>query len=286
MVADAGFVAPRERTTWVNNELIRRIGSALVLAPLAIITAYFGGWSFVVFWAIAAIGVLWEWTALVARAERRALLSTGIAVIVLAAALAGTERYVGALGVLAIGILSSVALAPADRRVWASGGVAYAGALCLSPILLRADPAFGLAATIFLFAVVWGTDIGAYFAGRLIGGPRLMPAVSPNKTWSGAIGGAVIAVAVGLLIARYAGVQMLLGVGIIGLVLSVVSQAGDLFESAMKRHFHVKDSGSLIPGHGGLMDRLDGFVVAVLTAAVLGVGRMGFEAAATGVLVW
>lgn len=269
----------------MSSELIRRIGSALVLAPLAIIAAYFGGWPFAVFWGLAAVGVLWEWTALVAQAERRALLSTGAAALVLATALAATERYPGALVVLAVGALASAALAPTDRRGWAAVGVVYAGMLCVSAIVLRADPVLGLAIVIFLFAVVWGTDIGAYFAGRLIGGPKLMPAVSPKKTWSGAIGGAVIAVVAGVAAARYAGVS-LAGAGIVGLALSVVSQAGDLFESSMKRHFDVKDSGSLIPGHGGLMDRLDGFVVAAAAAAVLGVSRMGFEAAAAGVLVW
>ena len=112
---------------------------------------------------------------------------------------------------------------------------------------------------LFLFAIVWATDIAAYFAGRTIGGPKLMPAVSPKKTWSGAIGGALGAVVAGLIVVESAGLGVTPALVILAFMLSAVAQAGDLIESAIKRHFGAKDSSALIPGHGGLMDRLDGF---------------------------
>ena len=143
----------------------------------------------------------------------------------------------------------------------------YAGALVASVGLLRVSPSFGLGAIFWLFAVVWGTDIAAYFAGRLIGGPRLWPSVSPGKTWAGAIVGALAGAVLGLALADWTNsLAALFG---LGLAAAIVSELGDLFESALKRRFGVKDSSSLIPGHGGLMDRLDGFVAASFFAAVV-----------------
>ena len=133
-------------------------------------------------------------------------------------------------------------------------------------MLLRISPSFGLAAILWLFAVVWGTDVAAYFAGRLIRGPRLWPSVSPGKTWSGAIVGAFGGAVLGLLLAGWT--NHLAALFWLGLAAAIVSEFGDLFESALKRRFGVKDSSGLIPGHGGLMDRLDGFVAASLFAAL------------------
>jgi phosphatidate cytidylyltransferase len=123
---------------------------------------------------------------------------------------------------------------------------------------------------LFLFATVWATDILAYFVGRAIGGPKLAPSISPGKTWSGAIGGAVAGAAAGLVVAAAMGSASLAWIGLIAIVLSVVSQAGDLFESSVKRRNGVKDSGSLIPGHGGVMDRVDGLVAAAFALYVIG----------------
>jgi phosphatidate cytidylyltransferase len=133
--------------------------------------------------------------------------------------------------------------------------------------------------------VVWVTDIGGYFAGRGIGGPKLWPRVSPNKTWAGAIGGFAASLAVAAGFAAFGlgktGPMLLLGA-----MLSIVSQLGDLLESAVKRRFGVKDSSHIIPGHGGLMDRLDGFVAAVVVAAILGLLRFGVDGAGRGLMVW
>src|SRR5262249_41502729 len=161
-------------------------------------------------------------------------------------------------------------------------GVAYAGALMLAPVMRRADPAYGLTAIVAVFAVVWATDILGYFVGRVVGGPKLAAAVSPKKTWSGALGGAAGAVLAMLAIAAYAGIHNPTILCLLALIPSVVSQAGDLCESAIKRRFGVKDASHIIPGHGGLMDRLDGFVAAASVAALIGLARGGVDAAGRG----
>jgi phosphatidate cytidylyltransferase len=189
--------------------------------------------------------------------------------------------------VLAIGMLTAGATATHGRGSWVASGVPYAGAMGLAPIYLRSDGELGFIAIIFLFAVVWTTDIAAYFVGRAAGGPKLAPRLSPNKTWSGAIGGLVGAAAAALLVLYVSGAgHGYIGIIVIALALSVAGQAGDLFESAVKRRFGAKDAGSLIPGHGGLMDRLDGFVAAAVLACLIGLVRSGGDAPARGLLIW
>jgi phosphatidate cytidylyltransferase len=169
--------------------------------------------------------------------------------------------------------------------MWIAGAIPYAGALGLAPIVLRSDEQDGFLAVIFLFAVVWTTDIVAYFAGRAAGGPKLMPLVSPNKTWSGALAGTLAAVVVAVIFAETAGLAAF-ALAMLAVILSICAQAGDLFESFLKRRFGAKDSSHLIPGHGGLMDRLDGFVTAGVVATLIGLARGGFEAPGRGLLVW
>jgi phosphatidate cytidylyltransferase len=223
-----------------------RVISAAVLAPLAIGIAWFGGWPFVLFWTACACLVLWEWSVLVRHGTRTV---------------------------------------PAFAA-WMLAGLVYAGVLLLGPVLLRNDASLGFVAILFLFAVVWLTDTAAYFAGRAFGGPKLWPAVSPKKTWSGAIGGTLGGVAAGLLVVKGAGLAIAPMLVLVAVGLSIVSQAGDLLESAVKRHFGAKDASQLIPGHGGLMDRLDGFLTAVAAAAMVGLLRGGLEGPARGLLVW
>jgi phosphatidate cytidylyltransferase len=279
-----------------GSELALRVCSALVLVPLAIWTAYVGGWLFAAFWGVAAMGVLWEWMTLVAGADRRSVLMAGAVALALALALVGTgqvlvsnvlaSHVMAAVIVLAMGTLGAAALAPAERRTWIAGGIPYAGALGITPIVLRSDDGDGFLAVIFLFAIVWATDIVAYFVGRTIGGPKLMPNVSPKKTWSGALGGTLAATIVAIAVGKAVGLTGLFAVAMLAVVLSVFAQAGDLFESFLKRRFGAKDSSHLIPGHGGLMDRLDGFVSAGVVAALIGLARGGFEAPGRGLLVW
>jgi phosphatidate cytidylyltransferase len=221
-----------------HSNLARRIASAAVLAPLAVAAAYFGGWPFVLFWAVAAGAVLWEWTRLV------------------------------------------------KGTLWVTAGVFYAAAMFAAPVMLRADAQYGLFAIVLLFAIVWSTDIFGYFAGRAIGGPKLLPSVSPKKTWSGAIVGTLGAMLVAVAVASLFGSFHAGTIAAVALLLSVCAQIGDLFESFVKRKCGAKDSSQLIPGHGGVMDRLDGFWAAALAGCLIGVLRGGIADAARGLLIW
>jgi phosphatidate cytidylyltransferase len=170
--------------------------------------------------------------------------------------------------------------------LWAAVGVVYAGIAFMSPAVLRQDPLWGLTALWFLFATVWTTDIFAFLGGRAIGGPLLWPQVSPKKTWVGAIAGLAGGVAAGVVVAYASGIGKLGMAGVMALLLSVLAQAGDLLESAIKRRFGAKDASRLIPGHGGLMDRLDGFLVAAFAALLIGIARQGTAAPGVGLLLW
>ncbi|MBL8585574.1 MAG: CDP-archaeol synthase [Bradyrhizobiaceae bacterium] len=271
---------------------LARVASALVLAPLAIIVVLLGGWPFVLVWCLAAMIVYWEWTAEIVKAPRSAEVA-GVGVLAVAGLL-GASGFPGmAILVIAVGAGALAALG-GTRRLWCGAGLLYAGLVLAGPMLLRRDlhPDFGVLALFYLFAVVWATDILALFAGRRIGGPKLAPSISPKKTWSGAIAGALGGVAAGAAVAAVGSnllnlpkTNILAATGL-ALLLSVVAQGGDLFESAVKRRFGVKDSGRIIPGHGGLMDRLDGFLAAAGAAALLGVARGGLDGAASGLLAW
>jgi len=295
-MADADPARPVPTARSGGSELLLRVLSGVVLAPLALGVAYLGGWVFVAFWGIAAVTVLWEWCTLVAADERRSVLLAAspavlLAVLLVAASAAAPEgshnvRLVAAATLLAMGMLATAALAPIGRRAWTAVGVPYAGLLGMAPIVLRNDEQYGFLAVAFLFAVVWATDIVAYFVGRAAGGPKLAPRISPKKTWSGAVGGTLAAIAAALVVAMAAGLVNVVALGLLAAVASVCSQAGDLFESALKRHFGAKDSSHLIPGHGGLMDRLDGFVAAAVLAAAIGLLHGGVDQAARGLLVW
>jgi len=277
-----------------GRNLSRRAVSALVLAPIALVVAYLGGWLFAAVCAVAAGVILWEWTLLVIRSADLRILVPGGAALLAAAVLAGESEAGAAAGMIVIGaaLVGGVMAAfprpyPAsDPSLWSAGGVIYAGIAVVIPVVLRNDPELGLAAIVFLFATVWATDVFAYFTGRAIGGPLLWPQVSPNKTWAGGIGGLAGGVAAGTLAAySIAGTKPLVA-GVLALVLSIVAQGGDLFESAVKRRFGAKDTGRLIPGHGGVMDRLDGFLFAALVAVLIGIVRQGMTAPARGLLVW
>lgn len=271
---------------------LARVASALVLAPLAIIVVLLGGWPFVLVWCLAAMIVYWEWTAEIVKAPRSAEVA-GVGVLAVAGLLGASGFPSMAILVIAVGAGALAALG-GTRRLWCGAGLLYAGLVLAGPMLLRRDlhPDFGVLALFYLFAVVWATDILALFAGRRIGGPKLAPSISPKKTWSGAIAGALGGVAAGAAVAAVGSnllnlpkTNILAATGL-ALLLSVVAQGGDLFESAVKRRFGLKDSGRIIPGHGGLMDRLDGFLAAAGAAALLGVSRGGLDGAASGLLAW
>lgn len=267
-----------------SGELGKRLVSAVVMAALAIAAVVAGGPPFLLFWAVAAVGVFLEWSAMTEGPALRARMLAGAA-FAAAALLMGTGDPGAALLAVLAGAAVVAVLDRSPRRLWRGAGVLYAGTALLGPGLLRGDREFGLFALLFLFAVVWSTDVFGYFVGRAVGGPRLAPAVSPNKTWSGALGGAFGAVAMGAAVAGIAGAEAAPEAAV-ALVLSIASQAGDLFESGIKRRFGVKDASHVIPGHGGLMDRLDGFIAACGVAALLGLVRGGLDAPARGFLLW
>jgi phosphatidate cytidylyltransferase len=270
----------------VRSELTLRVVSSAVLGPVAVAFAYLGGWPFLVFWAIAACGIFWEWRAIL-RDPGPTPKGFGECAIAVAGASAMIGRFGAAALFLGLGVAAEAVIATTTMfRLWAAGGVIYAGSMLVACVLLRSDAQLGFVAIVLLFAIVWTTDILAYFVGRFVGGPKLWERVSPKKTWSGAVGGAGGAVLAALAVAHYAHLANPLAVAALALILSVASQGGDLFESAFKRRFGVKDAGHVIPGHGGIMDRLDGFLAAAVVAALIGIARGGLEAPARGLLVW
>ena len=269
------------------SNLMLRIASGVVLAPVAVGAAYLNGWPFAVFWALAAMAVLWEWTALVAGPGHRLMFSACGSAIAAAALVAVLHRPISAILLVTLGALAAAIFAAREHRLWITAGVAYAGVMLLAPMFLRADASYGFLAIVFLFAVVWATDICAYFAGRTFGGPKLWPAVSPKKTWSGAIAGTAAATIAGVAVARLSGAAVNeVALAFVALALSVISQIGDFLESFVKRRFGAKDASHLIPGHGGVMDRLDSFWAAALAGCLIGLVRGGFDAPAHGLLLW
>ena len=268
------------------SELGTRVLSALVLIPLALAAAYLGGWAWSVFWLVAAIGVLWEWLTLATPSRVRLLAPLGAVGYTIAAVCLVIGWFGAAAIVLILTLLSMLATVSAESRPWVAGGFAYATVLLAAPVLLRGDPNYGGLAVVFLFAIVWMSDIAGYFAGKAIGGPKLWARVSPKKTVSGAVGGTLGAIAVAIIVAQMGGLRSLLPLVVLAFGLSVASQAGDLLESAIKRRFGAKDASQLIPGHGGLMDRLDGFITASAVAATIGIARGGIDFPAQGLLVW
>jgi len=239
-----------------------------VLGAVVLGTLLVGGWAFAGIWLIAGVVGAAEWLAMTRSEPLLPLLGlTGATLFgVLATALLGAPVWVPVLLLLA-GSLGLFALGHGPGRRKPIWGLLGGAVVALVPTLLRIDPEIGIVGPAWMFAVVWSTDSVAYFTGRLIGGPKLMPRVSPKKTWSGALGGlaaGIVGGTVTVLIARSQGwdalpaVSLPLVAALSGLA-SILSQGGDLVESALKRRYGVKDSGRSIPGHGGVMDRLDGF---------------------------
>ena len=281
------------------RELKLRIASAVVIAPIVLALTWWGGIPFAVLLVVCAVLMMDEWTTIVLGASRAVdrLGQLGLVGLAVAAAAFGVRLGVASLHVFAVvifalGIAAALSMRevrvralPAEAARWAAWGAPYAGLSAIALVSLR-DAGIGLWLVVYLFAVVWTTDIAAFFAGRSIGGPKLWERVSPKKTWSGAIGGVIGAVVAGLLVAHFAGAPRLLPVLAVTVVLSVASQAGDLFESALKRRFGVKDSGRLIPGHGGILDRVDGLVAAALAAMVIATMHGGVSNPTAGLLFW
>ena len=264
---------------WLATELGARVASAIVLVAAALVATYEGGWLFALFWLVAGTAIMAEWIAMT-DAEPRLPLQ------VLFGATLGTLTffYLGGFDLAAYALVSGAAIVAslilarrARDRGWTAAGFLYAAVIAIVPPIVRDQPDLGMVGLVWMFAVVWATDIAAYFTGRRLGGPKLWRRVSPKKTWSGFGGGLVAGVLAGLAVALSAerlGWTPLFGwpaVAALSATASVASQIGDLGESALKRGCDVKDSSHLIPGHGGVMDRVDGFwaVCALVGVALL-----------------
>lgn len=248
--------------------LLARILSALVMAPPALAAVWWGGYAFGALVVVAVAIMCWEWDTIVTKrfgwSGRLSALGCMIA-----AALAVSHPAAAVLAVLVATIAAALAATGqgALPRLWACLGPLYAGLPAVALIWLRGDGVVGRETLIWLMLLVWATDIGAYAAGRTIGGPLLLPAVSPKKTWAGLIGGVISAGAVGLACALILGLPHPLALALGSGALAVVAQAGDLLESWVKRRWEVKDSSNIIPGHGGVLDRVDGLLAAAVAVA-------------------
>jgi phosphatidate cytidylyltransferase len=266
------------------SNLQQRVISAIVMAAVTLAVTWFGGLPFRLFCAAIVALIFYEWTHMSRQTVGAAFgfLPEFLAFVFIVALVAGLP----ALWLLLLGaiLVAAVAIAARIRGTgqWEASGLAYAALSGLSLAYLRDDNHSGLIAILFLFAVVWATDIAAYFVGRAVGGPKLAPSISPGKTQSGAAGGAAGGVAAGLILAAAAGAGNLVQLGLVALALSIVSQVGDLFESWVKRRHGAKDSSKLIPGHGGVMDRVDGLVAAAFALYVIGWVAAGADHPALG----
>lgn len=270
-------VPDRRGARW--GDLGKRAASALVLIPVALSCIWWGGAAFGALVAVAGVGLAIEWVELCGL--RLVSLQTALTAMLMLAAivLTGTGFALWALAVLVLG--AGLVAATGQPRIWLAVGLPYLGLGAVAVLWLRQDTVAGQSNLLFLLLLIWASDIGAYLVGRLVGGPKMAPFISPGKTWSGAAGGLLVAIAVAWLVASILHPPVSPGrLTVLAAGLGIVAQAGDLFESWIKRRFGVKDSGWLIPGHGGLFDRLDALLAAAPVAAILALF------AGRGVFLW
>lgn len=252
------------------SELKLRVISAIIMAIAIIGATLMGGLPFRIVWAMVGGFVLYEWLTIIGVLQARA---TWPAVAMALLSVITPPAWLLVLGAVAIGLLALALTQAPELRKFAFAGALYAVVLAAGPSFLR-EMAGGLAIILWSFAVTWGTDIAAYFVGRKLGGPKLSPRFSPKKTWSGAIGGAVLGTGAAMLVwwgmGKIGPVPGTFGQAlVVSLVASIVGQMGDIGESALKRRFGVKDSSQLIPGHGGFMDRLDAYWAVIALASLI-----------------
>ncbi|MEP3628966.1 MAG: phosphatidate cytidylyltransferase [Hyphomicrobiales bacterium] len=261
-----------------TSELTKRILSAVILAPIVIFMAWLGGVFFGLMMTVIAVLMYWEWTVMT---QRSILLPRDIfgvlcvLVLVIAGYVGGTTTPI-LFSFVAI-VIGFIVIAFAKNKLgWTIAGVGVGSSLATCLIYLRGIEPSGIGLLLFLCFSVWAADIFAYIVGRTVGGPKLMPRVSPKKTWSGFLGGAAGAVIIGALVASYlfeASTVLFAG---LAFITALAAQVGDLLESHIKRRFNVKDSSNLIPGHGGILDRVDGLVLSAyvfVACYVLGVAQ-------------
>jgi phosphatidate cytidylyltransferase len=248
-----------------------RIASALVLAPAALAATWWGGWAYLVLVSIAVALLALEWGGMSAPVAPTRVSAAVTAAVLIAIFLGYLGHDITSWTAIALGAIAAALIARgvAERPADAAFGVLYIAPAALCLVWLRRTDQ-GMWWTFMLFAATWAADVGAFAVGSLLKGPKLWPRFSPNKTWSGFVGGLAAATAVGTLMAALPAFNLNpYAAALIGLGVGLATMAGDLWESALKRRFGVKDSGDLIPGHGGLLDRVDGLMFAVVVMALL-----------------
>lgn len=259
------------------DELGLRLLSALVLGTAAVFVVYLGGWTFSAALAFFALIMIYEWDLLCEKSRfgpigiTHGIFTCGILFLV-GADLIGPAFVVLSLGAASVAVLAAVLGRPV---IWPVFGLLYVAAPCAAAIWLREQGGHGMSVVLWSLAVVWATDTGAYLLGKSIGGPRLAPRISPNKTWAGLIGGTACGTVAGGVFGAISGLASIATFAGISFVLTLAAHAGDLTESAIKRRFRVKDSGALIPGHGGILDRIDGLMFVWLAMVILSLLRGG-----------
>jgi phosphatidate cytidylyltransferase len=256
-------------TQLVSSNLKLRIVSGLVLATVAFGLAYAGPLPFALLVLVCSVVISWEWGRLVRGASFDLGFFVHATAVAAAIVLAGAGYAALGLAVLGIAAITLIPLYLGGGAGLSVLGVFYVGIPAVALLWLRSDEPFGFTAVLFLFAVVWSSDTAAYAAGRTIGGPKLWPRVSPNKTWAGLIGALCAGALVGAVFAVLEPEASAARLVFLGIALAFIAQAGDLAESALKRVFNLKDASALIPGHGGFMDRMDSIVAAAVAAGVL-----------------
>lgn len=261
------------RPAALPRDLKPRALSAAVLAIVALGANWVGQGPFAMLVLGVGLVMAWEWARIVRNASLDGPMTLHAAVVIAAVGLTAWGVPHLAVGVVLAGTLAMAVVGPRPRALISALGVAYVGLPAIAMIWLRGSDHWGAVAILFVFAIVWTTDTFAYFCGRLLGGPRLWPALSPGKTWSGTVGGIAFAAIAGALFAAMLPRSAPLALALAAVGLSVVAQIGDLAESGLKRAFAVKNASDLIPGHGGFMDRMDGIVAAASVAALLAVMR-------------
>lgn len=260
---------PVKRFDWTNLGL--RVASAAVLGPAVLAAAWFGGWPYLVIIAVGVALLAIEWGGMSAPVAPTRVAAAVAAAVLIAVFVGYRGDFLWAWGaiLLSAGAAAIIARGIAERPADTAYGVLYIAPAALCLVWLRSTNQ-GHWWTMMLFAATWAADIGAFALGSTLKGPKLWPRFSPNKTWSGFVGGLAAATGAGALMAALPAFQLnVFAAGFIGLAVGLATMAGDLWESALKRRFGVKDSGDLIPGHGGLLDRVDGLMFAVVVMAAL-----------------
>jgi phosphatidate cytidylyltransferase len=260
-------------------DLRTRIISGIAAAAVGLTLLYLGGvWTMLLIAAVTG-AMIWEYRSITRHdggacgADIAFLLCGVVGAVLLAELRSFPSAMLWLVWSLVAGFVADVIGGRRGAAAWGFVGGAYIGAAGIGFLYLRGMEPNGLITAIWVFMVVAAADIGGYFAGRIIGGPKLWPKVSPKKTWAGMGGGIVLAVGLGGLFSWATTGTYFLQVCVVSAVAAVVSQGGDLAESALKRHFGVKDSGRLLPGHGGALDRFDGLIAAVVVTALVALWR-------------